>query len=119
MRNPLDSLSSDRAFRTTGSLLCGLVNQPSTRGFDDPVLVGFGSIAVPLTVSETLNHFGAIGAAYASLVGVSLSPSLCLFPLLPLKRLIRIRGSSCQNRRIPRSINGVASSEAPQDHHPW
>lgn len=81
MRNPLDSLSSDRAFRTTGSLLCGLVNQPSTRGFDDPVLVGFGSIAVPLTVSETLNHFGAIGAAYASLVGVSLSPSLCLFPL--------------------------------------
>lgn len=79
MRNPLDSLSSDRAFRTTGSLLCGLVNQPSTRGFDDPVLVGFGSIAVPLTVSETLNHFGAIGAASASLVGVSLSLSPALF----------------------------------------
>lgn len=79
MRNPLDSLSSDRTFRTTGSLLCGLVNQPSTRGFDDPVLVGFGSIAVPLTVSETLNHFVAIGAASASLVGVpSLSLSLSL-----------------------------------------
>ena len=83
----LDPLSSNRAFGTISSLLCALVNQLSsyiksikfhhynqkkktkiksnqwlilkdyTWSFDNTVLVGFGGIAKPCTVDQTLHHF--------------------------------------------------------------
>ena len=56
MWNPLNPLASDGALGPAGPLLGGLINELPTRGFDDPVLVGFGGIAVPLAVGETLHH---------------------------------------------------------------
>lgn len=57
MRNPLDSLASDRALGSTCPLLSGLIHQLPTRGLDDPVLVGLGGVAVALTIGEPLHHF--------------------------------------------------------------
>ena len=59
MRNSLNSLASDRAFGSTSSFLCGLINKLSSGRFDDAMLVGFGGIAVTSAISEPLNHFEA------------------------------------------------------------
>lgn len=39
-----------------------------TRGFDDPVLVGFGGIAMPFAVRESLDHFRALSLPSADLL---------------------------------------------------
>lgn len=40
----------------------------STRGFDNAVLIGFGSVAVALTVSKSLHHLRlTLSELYASL----------------------------------------------------
>jgi len=67
VRNPLDSLSSYRTFGSTSSLLGALIHQLPSRGFDDPVLVWFGGVAVPFPIRESLNHLPT---------ALSLSPSL-------------------------------------------
>lgn len=68
MRNPLDSLPGNRTFGAAGSLFGGLIDQLSTRGFDNAVLIGFGSVAVALTVSKSLHHLRlTLSELYASL----------------------------------------------------
>ena len=71
MRNPLDSLASNRAFGTAGSLLGGLIDQLPPGSFDDAVLVGLGGVAVTLPVREPLHHFWNARSARLPL---SLSP---------------------------------------------
>lgn len=47
----------DYKFTATKAPAFGYEIGKSTRGFDDPVLIGLGSIAMARTVCEPLHHF--------------------------------------------------------------
>ena len=44
----------------------GVLEECNTRGFDNPVLVGFGGVTVPFAIRESLNHLLLVSPLFIS-----------------------------------------------------